>query len=533
MDKKEILSKKLIPLKQNKDIFLNNNLNKKYSPQNKLKILISQKNNNKISPNNKLIIGKYNISVNSGNNNEIYVKKDNNNNKINKSFLLNKNDCLDEITLNSLAQENNLLKKEIEIVKSNLLLSDEKEQLHRKTIQRIKEINKEKEITYQNNINLINEYKKREFELKNKIKEMEVDFNKKEEELNNELSIFKKELFNKNKIINDLNNKIKNLNEQILNLKKIISEKNNTIYILSNGNQNLSNNNNINEHTIGLTSSKSCNNIISRKIFFKISKTEKNMHRRKYTNYNTFKNIEKINFNDNTLVDNNSNNNLSYIENKNDEKRRINSYYKKIIPKTHNNQNSLKIHSLKKYYSNKNMKLNYNSLNYSINKNPNIIFETNINKHKNKNIIHFKKTLNKDLIKTERSLNNDNKGNYINKNIISPLAKKSKKSKTNNIIEFNNFSFYLNDVDKSQPNKLINIHDEFLKNKKNNNVYINNNNFSQINNKKLLYENKKGLYSNKNKLIEINKNGLNKNPSFDYNLLLGNIPPLSLRDIPK
>ena len=119
--------------------------------------------------------------------------KENNNNKINKSFLLNKNDYLDEITLNSLAQENNLLKKEIEIVKSNLLLSDEKEQLHRKTIQRIKEINKEKEITYQNNINLINEYKKREFELKNKIKEMEVDFNKKEEELNNELSIFKKE----------------------------------------------------------------------------------------------------------------------------------------------------------------------------------------------------------------------------------------------------------------------------------------------------------------------------------------------------
>ena len=126
MDKKEILSKKLIPLKQNKDIFLNNNLNKKHSPQNKLSNLLSKKNNNQISPNNKLIVGKYNISVNSGNNNDIYIKKENNNNKINKSFLLNKNDYLDEITLNSLAQENNLLKKEIEIVKSNLLLSDEK-----------------------------------------------------------------------------------------------------------------------------------------------------------------------------------------------------------------------------------------------------------------------------------------------------------------------------------------------------------------------------------------------------------------------
>ena len=528
MDKKEILSKKLIPLRQNKDIFLINNLNKKYSPQNKLRILINKKNNNKISP-NKLIIEKYNKSVNY---NDANVKKENNNKLVNKSFLLNKNDYLDEITLNSLAQENNLLKKEIEIVKSNLILSDEKEQLHKKTIQRIKEINKEKEITYQNNINLINEYKKREFEFRNKIKEIEVNFSKKEEELNNELSIFKNELFNKNKIINDLNKKINYLNEQILNLKKIISDKNNTIYILSKGNQNLKNNNNLNEHTLGLTMSKSCNNIISRKIFFKISKTEKNNHKRKYTNYNSFKNIDKINLNNNnTITDNN--NNLSYIDNKNDQKRK-NSYYKKIIQKNNNNQNSLKIHSLKKNYSNKNIKINYNSLNYSINKNANIICETNMNKHKNKNIIHFKKSLNKDLIRTERSLNNDIKENYINKIRISPLAKKSKKSKTNNIIEFNNYSFYLNDIEKSQPNKLINIHDEFLKNKKNNNDYINNNNnISQINNKKLKYENLTGLYSKKNKLIDLNKNSLNKNPSFDPNLLLGNISPLSYREIQK
>ena len=65
-------------------------------------------------------------------------------------------DSLNEITINSLAQENNLLKKEIEIVKSNLIISDEKEQLHKKTIQRIKKINKEKEMSYKNSINIIN-----------------------------------------------------------------------------------------------------------------------------------------------------------------------------------------------------------------------------------------------------------------------------------------------------------------------------------------------------------------------------------------
>ena len=527
MDKKEILSKKLIPLRKNKDILLINNLNKKCSPQNKLRILINKNNNSKISP-NKLIIGKNNKSVK-----DVYTKKENNNKKVNKSFFLKKDNYLDEITLNCLAQENNLLKKEIEIVKSNLLLSDEKEQLHIKTIQRIKEINKEKEKTYQNNINLINEYKKRELEFRNKIKEIEINFSKKVEELNNELSIFKNELFNKNKIINDLNKKINNLNEQILNLKKIISEKNNTIYNLSSGNQNLKkNNNNLKEHTIGLTTSKSCNNIISRKIFFKIGKPEKNIHKKKNTNYNTFKNIEKINMSDNIIIDNN--NNLSDIDNINEEKR-INSYYKKIIPKKHNNPNSLKVHSLKKNHSNNNIEINYNSLNYSINKNPNIIFQKNINNYKNKNIILCKKSLNKDLIKTERSLNNGIKEKYINNIKITPLSKKSKKLRTNNIIEFNNYSFYLNDIEKSQPNKLINIHEEFLKNKKNNNNgYIsNNNNFSQINNKKLYYENQKGLYSNKNNLLEKNKNGFNINPGFDYNLLLDNISPLSCREIPK
>ena len=143
--------------------------------QNKIRILIKNNSNP-----NKLNQMKYNRlnnnTVNDININNIKEKQQNN-----KCLFMrnNKIDSLNEITLNSLAQENNLLKKEIEIVKSNLIISDEKEQLHKRTIQQIKKMNKEKEISYKNSINIINEYKKREIGLINKIKEMEIDFSKK------------------------------------------------------------------------------------------------------------------------------------------------------------------------------------------------------------------------------------------------------------------------------------------------------------------------------------------------------------------
>ena len=109
--------------------------------------------------------------------------------------------------MSNLERENSLLKKEIEIVKSNLIISDKKELINKKTIQEIKRMNKQKENSNKNMTNLINEYKLREIDFLNRIKELENDSKKKEEELNNELSLYKLELISKNKIINELNNK--------------------------------------------------------------------------------------------------------------------------------------------------------------------------------------------------------------------------------------------------------------------------------------------------------------------------------------
>ena len=542
INKKEILIHNFTPQRINKDILLINNINAKNSP-NKNKLFINKKN--KVINPNKIILEKNN---NSNSDKDKNINNENNvNNIANKTLPLDKIDSLNEITLNSLAQENNLLKKEIEIVKSNLIISDEKEQLHKKTIQRIKKINKENEISYKNSINVINEYKKREFEYKNKINELETYYGKKEEELNNELSIIKKDLFNKNLIINDLNIKINHLNEQIIYLKKLIAEKNEIIFLLSkNNHQNFETFNNLNDEPT-LATSKSCNNIISRKVDFKINKTEKNLlNLNNSKNYNSFKNLEKIKLNQ---IKNNLNNN----NNKNNENLvkiiRENSYYTKILPnKTYNinnnnnknkkNKNSLKIQSLKKYFSNKNMI--FNSLNYSINKNPNMIYETNIsnsNNHKNRKIIHFKKSFNnnKDIIKSDRKINDNIKEICIKKNkicITPQIRKTDKKNKRNNIIEFNNYSFFLNDIEKNQPNKLLYNQNEIIKNKKINNNY-NSTIVHQISNKNIKPENIKGLYSKKNKLIEINKYFPSKNPSFISSISLGNVSPLTHKETPK
>ena len=554
INKNEILLQNFIPKLPNKDISLNNNMIDIKTPQNKIRLLINKTTTNtKISP-NKLTIENYNKLINS---NEINIKTEK---KVNKSLLLNKNNTLNEITLNSLAQENNLLKKEIEIVKSNLIISDEKEKLHKKTLQKIKKINKENEITYKNSINLINEYKKREYEFLNKIKNIENNYNKKEEQieqLNNELSLYKNELFNKNKIISELNNKINDLNEQIIKLKNIINKKNEIIYSISTKNRKaLGVSENSPHYGSLLTISKSCNNIISRKIDFKMNKKEKNDN----VNYNTFKNIENGKLHDILLNNENNNNNLSNLItnyngkdndiNNNDEEKitkilKKNSCLKKIIPnKRHHNQNSLKIKSLKKNYSYK--ILNYNSLNYSLPKihdiNINLTNKTKTkikNKNKNNNIFSFKKSFDKDIINTDRTKNDNIEEIYLNKNKIkiSPKIKKAEKNmKKNNIIEFNNYSFFLNNIEKSKPNKLIynnNINDEMIKNKKNN---CNNTIVTKITNKKNKIENIENLYYKKNKLIEINKKYSNKSPTFSSNLSLKystTINPLSYKDLEK
>ena len=218
----------------NNEIFIQNynSKNQNQNNNNDKKILIIKEKNNSQN--------KIRLNINHIHNNspiklaqENYSKTNNFSidNKTPKMKKTNIMGPINELTLNSLVQENNLLKKEIEIVKSNLIISNEKEQLHKNTIQRINKINIDKEISFKNTINLIDEYKKREFEFQKKIKKMEIENNKKVEELNNELSLFKKELFNKNKLINDLNNKINILNERIINLKNIIKEKNEIIFL--------------------------------------------------------------------------------------------------------------------------------------------------------------------------------------------------------------------------------------------------------------------------------------------------------------
>ena len=519
INKNEISLQNFIPKIPKKNASLTNNIIDLNTPQNKIRVLINKSNISSRIGSNKLTIERYN-KLNNSNNTNIKNQK-----KINKSLLLNKNDTLNEITLNSLALENNLLKKEIEIVKSNLYISDEKEKLHKSTLQKINKINKENEITYKNSINLINEYKKRENEFINKIKYIENEYNLQEEKLekvNNELSIYKKELFNKNKIISELNNKINALNEQIIKLKKLINQKNNIKCSISNKDRNGSGNSGNSLHHIGtLTISKSCNNIISKKIDFKINKNDIN----NIGDYNTYKKIEEGKSND-ILLSNDNNisnsiiNNISNdIDNNKEEKImkfiKKNSYYKKIIPnKTHHNQNSLKLKSIKKNFSYK--ILNHNSLNYAIPKKHEInINYQNKNKNKNNNLLSFKRSSNKDIVKTDRNNNDNLEEIYLNKSKIqiSPKIKKMEKSlKRNNIIEFNNYSFFLNDIDKSQPNKLLYINDEVIKNKKNNTIV------NKICNKKNKIENIKEFHRKKNKLIEINKKYSNKSPSFISNV---------------
>ena len=325
-------------------------------------------------------------------------------------------------------------------------------------------------------------------------------------------------------------------------LKKIIKKKNNIICALLKKNRNVIRvSGNSLKHIGSLTMSKSCNNIVSKKIDFKINKNDKIIN-----DYKSFKNKEEGNLNDILLYnDNNISNSIINNINKDAENNeenikmiKKNFYYKKIIPdKTHHNQNSLKLNSVKKNYS-YNI-LNYNSLNYSIPK----LKEININyinktktKTKNKHLFSFKNTVNKDILKTDRNNNDDVEEINLNKNssIISPKTKKIEKNlKRNNIIEFNNYSFFLNDIEKSQPNKLIYINDEALKNKKNN---YSNTIANTICNKKNKIENVKGINPKKNKLIEINKKFSSKSPSFISNLSLKNTSPISLlsyKDLPK
>ena len=403
-----------------------------------------------------------------------------NDNLKNKKY--NNKRTFNEITLNCLERENSLLKKEIEIVKSNLVISDKKEQINKKTIKEIKRMNKEKEISYKNMNDLINEYKIKEIKYLNKIKELENDSQKKESELNKEIISYKLELENKDKIIKELNSKLEELNERILNLKKIINEKNRILLFLTNKNNSKkfkrmnSLNNILNAKT--MVSSKSCGNIINKIFEFKNNITENNSINR-IRKYHSKTGLKEILLNEEDYPKNeNENNKIKII--------RKQSYYRKRIPKNIKQLNNQSItHILKKYNSNKN--INEHNSNISLNNSLNNL-EKNINLSSNRK-------------KNEIKLENDSniKEIFINK-------------RNKNINELKNYSFILTDLEKHK--NQIKTSKEIIKNK--------------ISNKKLKPENMKVQYSTKNKLVEINKkfmNNNNNNPSFISNYSFQNIFP--------
>ena len=403
-----------------------------------------------------------------------------NDNLKNKKY--NNKRTFNEITLNCLERENSLLKKEIEIVKSNLVISDKKEQINKKTIKEIKRMNKEKEISYKNMNDLINEYKIKEIKYLNKIKELEKESQKKESDLNKEIISYKLELENKDKIIKELNSKLEELNERILNLKKIINEKNRILLFLTNKNNSKkfkrmnSLNNILNAKT--MVSSKSCGNIINKIFEFKNNITENNSINR-IRKYHSKTGLKEILLNEEDYQKNeNENNKIKII--------RKQSYYRKRIPKNIKQLNNQSItHILKKYNSNKN--INEHNSNISLN---------NSLKNLEKNI-----NLSSNRKKNEIKLENDSniKEIFINKRI-------------KNINELKNYSFILTDLEKHK--NQIKTSKEIIKNK--------------ISNKKLKPENMKVQYLTKNKLVEINKkfmNNNNNNPSFISNYSFQNIFP--------
>ena len=116
--------------KQNKDFSFSNDDENDNPNKMKIKIPIDKKVNTIDTNNNKVKKKNSSIRINKINKSNIINNTNNNNN--------NSMNSQRQSDINRLEEENNLLKQEIEIVKSNLIISDEKELLHQKTIQHIR-----------------------------------------------------------------------------------------------------------------------------------------------------------------------------------------------------------------------------------------------------------------------------------------------------------------------------------------------------------------------------------------------------------
>ena len=408
-------------------VLLNSN---RYQRKKKEISLISPRNNTNNNTN------KIGLVININNQKRLCTSNDN---IKNKKFNIN-NKTLNEIALNNLERENSLLKKEIEIVKSNLIISDKKEQINKKT-------NK-------NMFNIINEYKKKEKNFINKIKEIEEESKKKDEEL----SLYKIELENKNKIIEELN-------ERIISLKKIINEKNRILLFLTkkNNSQKFRRINSINNifNLRTMVSSKSCGNIINKIMDFKNVTINKVKHHSKTGLKEILLNEEKENDNNKII--------------------RRQSYYKKRIPKNVKNLGEKKI--MKKNGANKNMnEHNNNSLNYSLKNiehfNTNFNINISPNKKRNRLILSNNNAI-KEILISNRNINESNNYSFI----LNDLEKHQNQIKnTKEILKNKNDKYYGNKklkpenmkISYNKKNKLI----ELNRNYSNNNYTANNSNLS-------------------------------------------------------
>ena len=425
-------------------VLLNSNSNR-YQRKKKEISLISPRNNTNNNTN------KIGLVININNQKRLCTSNDN---IKSKKFNIN-NKTLNEIALNNLERENSLLKKEIEIVKSNLIISDKKEQINKKT-------NK-------NMFNIINDYKMKEINFIKKIKEIEAQSKKKDEEIEN-----------KNKTIEELNNKIEELNERIISLKKIINEKNRILLFLTKkeNSQKFRRINSINNifNLRTMVSSNSCGNIINKIMDFKNITIKKEKHHSKTG-------LKEILLNEGEENEN---------ENKKIKIIRKQSYYKKRIPKNvkNINNNNFEKKILKKYSSNKNIiEHNNNSLNYSL-----------------KNMEHFNTNFNINISPKKKR----NRLILSNNNTIKEILIDKK-----NINESNNFSFILNDLEKHQ--NQIRTSKEIIKNKNDNYCKIIGNKKLKPENMKISYNKKNKLieinrnYTNNN---TVNNSNISSNYSF-------------------
>jgi hypothetical protein len=203
------------------------------------------------------------------------------------------------------------------------------------------------------------------------------------------------------------------------------------------------------------------------------------------------------------------NNNESYadnIEGLNDDNfvmhKRKNSFYKKLIPNK-SNVNSIRIQTLKKNNSYRN--INYKSVYSTIKKNQNSLIESSSSMNNNNSLsgitlIQYKNSLDKKQIKQFK----------IKNDMLSQWTRKANKEfKKNNITEYNNYSFKLNDganIHKIFSNKKIFKDGDIGKKIEDNNKLFNgkkNSIVNSISNTKIKNECKK------NRIIEINKFFLN------------------------